>query len=231
MLRVRDKTGKQTAAYGFYASTTPPHIEAPVLRANTLTVPIVSSAGLDGRTLRLTVGGRTFDSQSPCLRWDGSAGNLDLDAAGAGLEWKDGEKLNLEVGGVKDNLGRDLPAKTEALTVDYSKQLIAPNAPEVLLDAEKPVDPATPASMARLSNTGTFEESIDQWAPEGFAPPGRRRVRGARLLDGRHRPLVGAPDLPGDRDAVWRLGAPHRLRRGQVSGYRLRLQAVTASAH
>ncbi|MBV9865266.1 MAG: hypothetical protein JO316_07955 [Abitibacteriaceae bacterium] len=162
ILKVLDKAGKPAASYGFYAAATPPHLGPLDLKGNTLEVPIASSAGIDNKTLRLTIAGRTFDAQSPFVKWDGAAGTLDLNAADAGLEWKDNEKVTVQVDGVKDYLGHTLPAKSEAVTVDYSKHQVSPPAPDVKVDFGAPV-----ADKDYLVGTGTFENSLDEWGTRG----------------------------------------------------------------
>ena len=163
---VRDKDGKPAASYAFRVTSAAPQVGAATLQGNTLTVPIAASAGVDTRTLKLTVADRAFDATSPYRFWDGAAGTLNLDAAAAGFQWKDGEKVALTVDGVKDTLGRKLDAVTQTLTIDYAKHQITP--PEPAVSVAEITNPA-PAALRPTTppGTGTFEQSLDEWGPRG----------------------------------------------------------------
>ena len=156
ILQLRDKAGKPAAAYPFIAASGP-SIGSATIHANRLRISINAPAGLDTKTLTLLVGGKTFDTKKPSLLWDGAARVLSLDAAEAGFVWKDGETITAVINGLKDTLGRALPAETVKATMDYSKQQdYAPALPLVDIGA---------ADMG----VGTFEEGLDPWTTKGAA--------------------------------------------------------------
>lgn len=164
LLKVHDKTGKQSAVYGFYAATTPPHVGTPRLQGNILAVPIAASADLDSKPLRVTVAGRAFDAQSPYLRWDGASGAIDLDAAAAGFSWKDNEQVPVQIEGIKDTLGHSLPTQNEVLHVAYAQQHGTPPLPDIHVDLD---GAGTATDKENLVGSGTFENSLDEWATRG----------------------------------------------------------------
>jgi len=162
VLQILDKTKKVVADYGFFVAKDAPLAGKIQLVHNTLEIPIATSAGLNFKTVKLVVGDRTFESDSPYLTWNGATGVLSLDAGNAGLTWKDGQQIPVAIEGTTDALGRALPAFKSTLAVDYSNLKTDPSLPQ----------------LAELKGvgTGTFEDSLDDWSP-------RTDVEGAAIVE------------------------------------------------
>ncbi len=155
LLRVwNNKSTTPGAAYGFWVSSSVPQIGAPALRGNDVVVPVEASGGLDLKSTKVLLGDKTYDFSSPLLKWDGEA--LRMAAGTAGLNWKDGAKVEVNVQGIGDLLGRSAVAKSAAFAVDYSKHTQTPPLPEVKL-----------ATAQISTDNGTFEQGADEWASEG----------------------------------------------------------------
>jgi hypothetical protein len=151
-LRLLDKNKKPAGSYEFFVAKDAPRVGKPELVNNDLRVPIESDAGLDAMKLKLDVGGHGFQLDSPYLTWDGAAGNLDLQAAAAGLQWPDGAQIPLALEGVQDVLGRAAPPLKTSLKMEYSRHKAPPPLPTL--------------AVAQAVGTGTFEDSLDEWAPK-----------------------------------------------------------------
>lgn len=152
LLHVFDKAKKTVGGYGFFVTQTPPRIGKPELRENTLRVPIESEAGLDWNALKLTVGDRAFQVDSPYLVPDGANEVLSLQAAEAGFQWNDGQQVPVVLEGVRDVLGRVVDTAKTSVTMDYAKHEAHPSLPQLVKLQEM--------------GEGTFEESLDEWSPK-----------------------------------------------------------------
>ena len=150
VLQILDKAKKVVADYGFYVAKDAPLAGKMQLVHSTLEIPISSSAGLNFQTVKLAVGDRTFESDSPYLTWNGTDGVLALDVGNFGLVWKDGQQIPVSLEGATDKLGRALPAFKSTLTVDYSSL--------------KPDSWLPQLAELRSAGMGTFEESIEEWS-------------------------------------------------------------------
>jgi hypothetical protein len=150
LLRVFDKAGKEVGAYGFFTAIGAPVIGVPALQNDVLKIPIQTAAGLNLKNLKLAVGARSFETDSPYLRWDGAAGVLRLEAAEAGLSWQNGEEISLALIGVQDRLGRSSPDWKGVLKMQYATQKSTPVPPQL--------------AALKSAGAGTFEESLDEWS-------------------------------------------------------------------
>lgn len=159
---------KPFAGYAFAVSTEAPQAGKATLRGDRLVVPIAASAGLVARDVKLKVGGRDFDVNSPQLKWYGDPGELVLDAAAAGFHWKDGESVAVHLEGGKDLMGRALPAHDATVTVQYAQHTAPPPAPRLVLGDE--ITGATPGQTIDFVNSGSFETSQDEWSGRADGP-------------------------------------------------------------
>nr|AUN36268.1 hypothetical protein [uncultured bacterium] len=150
LLQLLDAAKKVVADYGFFVGKDAPVAGKLRVVRNTLEIPIETSAGLNLKTAKLTVGDRVFESDSPYLIWDGAAGVLELDAGNAGLVWKDGQQVPVSLEGTTDLLGRALPTFQSTLAVDYSTLKTPPAWPQL--------------AALKTAGNGTFEETADEWA-------------------------------------------------------------------
>lgn len=150
LLQIFDKAKKPVASYGFFVGENAPKIGKPELKENRVRIPVQSDAGLDTADLKLTIGGRTFQLDSPYLSWDGAAGVLALEADDAGFEWKDAQQIPVALDGVRDLLGRVAAPLKANLEVEFDKHKNAPPLPQL--------------AALREIGSGTFEESLDEWS-------------------------------------------------------------------
>jgi hypothetical protein len=157
----------------FQISTLPPKLSAPSLKANVVEVPVQTSAPLDLASLKVSLGGQSFDAKSPHWSLDvartvasgekavgensvwGTA-ILKIAAGAAGLKLADGQKAEVEVVG-KDSLGREIAGGKTALEVAYGQQDVAPPLPTVQFVQSGPT----------WVHDGTFESSSGGWVSEG----------------------------------------------------------------
>ncbi len=174
MVEARDAAGKTLANYPLFTAPSAPKIGAARLTGNTLRVPISAPGGLKLSDVKLTVDGRDFDLNSVHLAWDGAAGELLLDAARAGLVWKDGAKVSLALSGVSDVQNRAAPAWQGEVTVDYGADKEVPALPKLQIEgveapraprAKRNEDLPLPIAPAPIfgAGDGTFEEGMDEW--------------------------------------------------------------------
>ncbi len=152
VLQVFDSDKKVVADYGFFAAGSPPRVGTATLKNNRLEIPIETKSSLRLPELKLTVGGKSFETDSPYLRWDGGVGILSLAAADAGLQWPDGTAVPLALTGVSDQLNRSAPPWQGSVTVSYAAQQGAVARPQL--------------TALRDLGQGTFEETLDEWAPK-----------------------------------------------------------------
>ncbi len=152
LLQLFDRDQKVVADYGFFAAGTAPRVGTATLQNNRLQIPIETKSGLRLPELKLTVGGKSFETDSPYLRWDGGIGVLSLAAADAGLSWPDGTVVPLSLTGVSDQLNRSAPPWQGTVKVSYAAQQSAVALPQL--------------TELRSLGQGTFEESLDEWAPK-----------------------------------------------------------------
>jgi hypothetical protein len=151
-LRILGKDKKPVGSYGFFVAPDAPRVGTPEIKDNVLRVPIETSAGLDVSALKLAVGDRGFQLDSPYLTWEGAAGVLELQAADAGLQWRDGAPIPLALEGVRDVLGRTAPALKTTLPMEYSRHKSPPPLPTL--------------TAAQAMGSGNFEDSLEEWAPK-----------------------------------------------------------------
>lgn len=157
LFKLYDADKKPVASYGFLVGGNAPAIGQPTLQDSILKIPIATKTGLESRRINLSVDGKTFQADSPYLSWSGASNLLSLDAGNAGFNWKQEREVPLKLTGVQDLLGKSVPEWTSTLKVDYSALQAQPSLPA--LDVLKEVA------------SGTFEESLDEWAPkEGSGP-------------------------------------------------------------
>ena len=152
VLQLLDREKKVVADYGFFVAGSAPRVGTPSLQNNRLQIPIETKSGLRLQDLKLTVGGKSFETDSPYLRWDGGTGILSLAAAAAGLHWTDGTAVPLALSGVTDQLNRSAPPWQGNVTLSYGAQQGAVALPVL--------------AQLRGLGQGTFEESLDEWAPK-----------------------------------------------------------------
>jgi hypothetical protein len=150
LLHIFDKAKNQVGEYGFFTATGTPVIGTPTLQNDVLKIPIQTTAGLNLKSLKLTVGARSLETDSPYLLWDGAAGVLRLDAADAGFHWKNGEEIPLVLSGVQDRLGGSTPDWKSALKVQYAAQKTVPVPPQL--------------AALKSAGVGTFEAGLDEWS-------------------------------------------------------------------
>ena len=169
VVRVGEKKAGQStletsrgAARAFWMSATAPVVGAAQWDNNELAVPIQSAAGLNATGVKLAVGDKTFDFNSPFLHWDGR--HLRLDAGRAGLRWADGAGADVKVSGIVDSFGRAAEARTTSVKTNYSKHTVAPPAPVVRLIADDEAN--------AVANSGSFESGIEGWGGLGNGAAG-----------------------------------------------------------
>lgn len=172
LLEAHDANGKLLAAYPLYAAPGAPKIGAPRIDGDLIRIPINVPAGLKTKDVKLKVGEREFTAASKWMQWNGD--ELVFDAGAAGMRWKDGGSLGVQVSGVNDVQGRAAPEWKGNLTVDYAAHKTAPGVPKVQIEGvptPRPLpelrnvdlpQPTVPAPIFGAGD-GTFEESMDEW--------------------------------------------------------------------
>jgi hypothetical protein len=154
-VRIVDAAGKEQAALPFRSAAKPPVIGAANLAKQKLQVGIDAPGGLALKALTLEIGDKKFTRTSPALSWDGTQKLLSLDAARAGLTWRDGEKPSLNLSGVNDWQGRPAEAKELAFEVDYAKQGAPIHQPRLVIEG---------VERGNITE-GSFEYDLEGWSP------------------------------------------------------------------
>lgn len=157
LLKISDAGNQTVGEEGFYASTEAPQTGPATLHNNDFIFPITASAGVDSSKISLQVDGNTYDFKNPALHWNDDATAIVLDAAGAGLHWKDGAPVAVQLSGVSDFLGRAAPPLKSTFTVDYKTFTAIPPAPTL---------ENLQMGLGSAESEG-FENSMEGWQSSG----------------------------------------------------------------
>jgi hypothetical protein len=149
LLQISDSNKHVINEYGFYAATDNPQIGQPTLQNNDITFPITSFAGVNSSKVSLQANDKTFDFKNPALHWNDNATAIILDAADAGLSWKNNQSVAVQLSGVEDFLAHAAPPVKSTFTVNYKNFTAVPPLP-------------TLANYADMGS-GSFETSLDSW--------------------------------------------------------------------
>lgn len=123
-------------------------------------VPLTDAgAGLDPETVTLWVQGKAYDLHHSALRYDPLTQVLIFSPAAAGIKWRDGERVAVELKAA-DLLGHSLSEggtgrERWTWTVDLSQDREPPRHLQLVPEGIEPL------------GEGTFEVGLDEWAPFG----------------------------------------------------------------